>query len=115
MLVIVVVYRYYSWVGLVIASFPWELAWDFMILCKLDFREDAFRPDQIIQVLYPKCSMSSAIGSYRQPLKEALQGNINGLYCFGHLIWSISHLAYTDQALKRRFLMPGTLVRILVL
>jgi hypothetical protein len=43
MLVSVLVHRYYSWVGLFIASIIWKCAWHLLVPGKLVLREEIFR------------------------------------------------------------------------
>ena len=68
MLVIVMVHNCHSWVGLFISLLPWKLTDYCLVRWKLDHKEEVFRldVDRIIQVLFLKYAVSSAMGAYFQ-------------------------------------------------
>lgn len=68
-LVIVVVCSYHNSVGLFISALPWQLTQYCLVQWRLSHRKEAFMLDRvlIIQILFPKSMVSSAIGAYLQP------------------------------------------------
>lgn len=42
-MLVIVVHRYPSWVGLLVASLTWKLAWSLLVSGKIVLREEAFQ------------------------------------------------------------------------
>lgn len=103
---VIIVYRYHSWIGLLIPSPLWQLAqYFFFFLYHGSYntgRKNVFMFDQawIIWVLYPKYVVSLAI-RFTTNVWDATKGNSHNLYCFGN------HMGYSNQPSWRKFCRPG--------
>lgn len=103
LLVVVVISRCQSWVGLFIVSLLWRLAWHLLVPWKLVLRKSPFRPAPTQGPLNPlsKCMISLTIGTSILPLgKGAIKGNIIACNVLGDL-------GSSDQQFKRGFLTFG--------
>lgn len=101
MLVIILLYRLFSWIQPLVPSLLWQLALHILIWWVSVFREEAFisDPTWIFWVLCLKFMMSSTRVTYLQPI-----GGNQGQWQYSVLFGSLLH--YTDHHLE--FLMPGT-------
>lgn len=100
MLVIVLVCRFYRWVGQWSVFLPWQLAWHLGILCELVFGEEAFRSVTVLVLLSPMSEVCLQQWGLTFKFLEATKGTDS---CSGGISWAL----LTNNSMGE-FPKPGT-------